>query len=158
MLSRETFHVFPSYWKTVLLSKYRVRHGKLFLLTWVWQIEILKLDCFQRWIWNPEIWENLLVQPFFMKFIMYAIYSPIWKHAKKNYGKKILNASIVKTFPKLKFNVFCGFLMPFCFNLWLKVIVYLIHGLLLVIAWKWPLKLVKIQNSLRTKRYLQIGL
>ena len=44
-----------------------------------------------------------------MKFIMCAIYSQIWKHAKKNYGKKILNASIVKTFPKLKINVFWGF-------------------------------------------------
>ena len=45
------------------------------------------------------------------------INSPIWKNAKKNYGKKILNASIVKTFPNLKFNVYCIFLMPFCFNI-----------------------------------------
>ena len=60
-----------------------------FFLTWIWQREILKLDCFQRWIWNPEIWENLLGQPFFMKFIMCAIYSPIWKNTKKNIEERL---------------------------------------------------------------------
>ena len=58
---------------------------------------------------------------------MCAIYSPIWKHAKKNYGKKILNATIVKTFPKLEFNVSCVFFDAL-------LIIYQIHGLLLVIA------------------------
>ena len=47
---------------------------------------------------------------------MCAIYSPIWKHAKKNYGKKILNATIVKTFPKIEFNVSCGFFNAFSFQ------------------------------------------
>ena len=34
---------------------YRVSHFGMFLLNWLWQIEICKLDFVWRWIWNPEI-------------------------------------------------------------------------------------------------------
>ena len=52
---------------------------------------------------------------------MCAIYSPIWKHAKKSYGKKILNVNIVKTFPKIKIQCFFGFFDGFPFQPLIKV-------------------------------------
>ena len=89
---------------------------------------------------------------------MCAIYSPIWKHAKKDYGKKILNANIVKTFPKSKFNVFCVFYDAFLFQ-------PLIKGNYLSNSWfvtcyclKKASKVGKNSKFTRTKRYLQIGL
>jgi hypothetical protein len=47
-----------------------------------------------------------------------------------------------------------GFLILFCFKLWLKVNIQPFHCLTFAIAWKWPLKFTMILNSLRN--YLDI--
>ena len=77
------------------------------------------------------------------------ISSPIWKLAKKNLGKKFLNVTTVKLLLKNKIQCFWVFLMSFCFKLYLKVNIHPFHDFLLIIARKWPLKLVIFQNSLR---------
>ena len=63
-----------------------------------------------------------------------AIYSPICKLAKKNLGKKILNVTTVKLLLENKIQCFWGFLMPFCFKLYLKVNIHPFHSFLLIIA------------------------
>ena len=67
----------------------------------------------------------LLVQPVFVKSILCAIYGPICKLAKKILGKKILNVTTVKLLLKNKIQCFWGFLMPFCFKLYLKVNIHI---------------------------------
>ena len=56
-----------------------------------------------------------------MKSILCAIYGPICKLAKNVLGKKILNVTTVKLLLKNKIQCFWGFLMPFCFKLYIKV-------------------------------------
>ena len=109
----------------------------------------MQVRFFGRWFWNPEIWEILLVQPVFIKSILCAIYGPICKLAKKFGGTNILNVTTVKLLLKNKIQCFWGFLMSFCFKLYLKVNIHPFHDFLLIIAWKWPLKLAIFQNSLR---------
>ena len=92
------------------------------------------------------------MQPVFVKSILCAIYGPICKLARTNLGKKILNVTTVKLLLKNKIQCFWGFLMPFCFKLYLKVNIHPFHNFLLIIAWKRPLKLAIFQNSLLGNR------
>ena len=66
---------------------------------------LFKLDTFWEGFWNPDIWEIMLVQPVFMKCILWAICGPICKSVNFFYGKKILNVTMVKLFPKIKMSL-----------------------------------------------------
>ena len=120
---------------------YRVSQRKLGLLNYLWEIEMCKFDFFGRCFQNSEIWEILLVQTVFMNCILWTIYRPICKHAKTFFGKKVLNVTTVNVFSNKKFNVLWVFFMPFCVNLYLKVIIHPFYGLLLFIALKSSLNL-----------------
>ena len=77
-----------------------------------------------------------------------CIYCPICKLAKTKIGKKILNVTTVKLFLEHKIKCFWGFLMPFCFKLYLKVNIFPFHSFLLVIA--------KIGNDSKFTKELEI--
>ena len=44
------------------------------------------------------------------------MYGPICKHAKNNYGKKILNVTTVKLFPRIEIQGFGGIFYAFLFQ------------------------------------------
>ena len=46
---------------------YRVSHIEMFLLNWLWQIEICKLDFVWRYLYIPEVWKFAFHQPVFKK-------------------------------------------------------------------------------------------
>ena len=48
-------------------GSYRVPHGKVDILNWLWQIEIGKLDFFWRYLYIPEVREFEFHQPVFKK-------------------------------------------------------------------------------------------
>ena len=50
-----------------LLTSYRVHHGKVGFLNWLWQIEIYKLDFVWRYLYIPEFCEFEFHQPVFKK-------------------------------------------------------------------------------------------
>ena len=55
------------------------------------------------------------------------------RNMKKIWGKK-MNVTTVKLLLKDKIQCFLGFLMPFCFKLYLKVNIHPFHDFLLIIA------------------------
>ena len=93
---------------SISISSYRVRHGKLALLNWLWQIEICKLDCFGRGFeilrFEKVCWYNL--------FLSCNIYDPICKHENFVWKKRnIFNVTTVKLFPKNKSMFVGGFII-----------------------------------------------
>ena len=50
------------------------------------------------------------------------------------FGKQVLNVTTVNLSSNKRFNVLWGFLMPFCFKLYLKVNINPFHSFLLAIA------------------------
>ena len=104
------------------------------------------------------MWTLYKLQSVFIDTMMRAIYSSICKHRNIFLGKKSLIVPTVMLFSYFFFQCFGGFLMPICFALQLKVKNYSLAGQSLAIACKWSQKFAKSQNSLRKKRFLQIGL
>ena len=56
----------------------------------------------------------------FIEMMMRAIYGQKCIHAKKNVGKKSLNAPFVKLLSKFLFQCFLGIFMPSCFRSLIK--------------------------------------
>jgi hypothetical protein len=58
-------------------TTYRVPHGKVDILNWLWWVEICKSDLVWRWFGNPEIWEFYALQPVFVKSLLCALFAQI---------------------------------------------------------------------------------
>ena len=55
---------------TWCINFYRVSHIEMFLLKWLWQIEICKLDFVLRYLYIPEVWKFEFHQPVFKKLTL----------------------------------------------------------------------------------------
>ena len=139
--------IIQSRWRLLFFQKrfmwYRVRHGKLFFFNWLWQVELCKLVFLKVVLKSWDFRNFVSATSFYNMHTVHHLRSYL-QTCQLFFGKKILNATTVKKFPKNKIQCFWRGFDAFLFP-------PLIQGKSLSIwwfVWKWPLKLAIIQNLL----------